>query len=141
MGEQLAGDLGYFRSGGIAGFRDQLTVASDGVAVLQRGGKEVLRCQVKPAPLAQLAQLQAVTSKSIPSPSVGPRSMPPARADMMTVGVIVEGTRVPSTSLASSPTEWRTLFEKMSSLFEDAVALSPGATAKPSTSASMCDPI
>ncbi len=141
VGDQLAGEVGYFRSGGIAGFRDQLTVSTDGVAVLHRQGKEIVRCQVKPAPLTQLAQLQAVAAKSIPSASSGPRKMQPAQADMMTVGLVVGGTRVPSSLLASSPAEWRTLFDQMSTLFEDAVALSPGATPAPHTSASMCDPI
>lgn len=141
VGEQLASDVGYFRSGGIAGFRDQLTVSTDGVAVLQRHGNEIVRCKVKPAPLAQLAQLQAATAKSIPSPSDGPRRMPPSHADMMTVGLVVDGTRVPSSLLGSMSTEWRQLFEQMSTLFEDAVALSPGVTPTPNTSASMCDPI
>ena len=143
VGEQLAGELGYFRSGGIAGFSDQLTVSRDGVAVLQRHGKEIVRCKVKPAPLAQLAQLQAVAATTIPSPSKGPRSVPPSHADMMTVGLVIDGTRVPSSLLGSSPSEWRQLFEQMSTLFEDAVALSPGRTPTPSpnASASMCDPI
>jgi len=141
VGERLAGEVGYFRSGGIAGFTDQLMVSTDGVAVLQRHGNEIVRCQVKPAPLAQLAQLQAVAVKSIPSPSAGPRKMPPSHADMMTVGLVVDGTRIPSGLLGSSPSEWRQLFEQMSTLFEDAVALSPGATPTPNTSASMCDPI
>jgi hypothetical protein len=141
VGEQLAGEVGYFRAGGIAGFNDQLTVSTDGVAVLSRHAKEVVRCKVKPAPLAQLAQLQAVAAKSVPSPSAGPRKMPAAHPDMMTVGVVVDGTRVPSTQLNSSPPEWRTLFEQMSNLFEDTIALSPGQTASPKTSASMCDPI
>lgn len=140
MGEQLAGEVGYFRSGGIAGFTDQLMVSTDGVAVLQRRGKEIVRCQVKPAPLTTLAQLQAVAVKSIPSPSAAPRRMPPS-ADMMTVGLVVDGTRIPSGLLESSPTEWRQLFEQMSTLFDDAVALSPGATPTPNTSARMCDPI
>jgi len=143
VGEQLAGEVGYFRSGGIAGFSDQLTVSTDGVAVLQRHGKEIVRCKVKPAPLAQLAQLQAVATKTIPSPSKGPRSTPPSYPDMMTVGLVIDGTRVPSSLLGSSPSEWRQLFEQMSTLFEDAVALSPGRTPTPSpnASASMCDPI
>lgn len=141
VGERLAGEVGYFRSGGIAGFTDQLMVSTDGVAVLQRHGKEIVRCQVKPAPLAELAQLQSATVKTIPSPSSRPMRMPPSRADMMTVGLIVEGTRVPSSLLGSSPAEWRQLFEQMSTLFEDAVALSPGVSPSPNTSASMCDPI
>jgi hypothetical protein len=141
VGDELAGDLGYFRAGGIAGFADQLTVSKDGVAVLQRHGKEVVRCKVKPAPLAQLARLQSVAVKSVPSPTAGPRNMPPAHADMMTVGLVVAGTRVPSKSLSSTPPEWQQLFEQMSTLFEETVALGPGATATPNASASMCDPI
>lgn len=141
VGEQLTGAIGYFRSGGVAGFTDQLTVSTDGVAVLQRHGNEIVRCKVKPAPLAQLAQLQAVVATTIPSPSKGPRSMPPSRPDMMTVGLVVDGTRVPSTMLGSSPMQWRQLFEQMSALFQDAVALSPGQTPAPKTSGSMCDPI
>jgi len=141
VGDQLAGDVGYFRAGGIAGFQDQLMVSTDGVAVLERHGKEIVRCKVKPAPLAELAQLQAATAKTMPSRSGRPMTMPPAHADMMTVGLIVGGTRVPSGLLASSPAEWRQLFERMSALFEDAVALSPGVSPPPNTSASMCDPI
>lgn len=141
VGDQLAGNVGYFRSGGIAGFRDQLTVSTDGVALLERHGNEIVRCKVKPAPLAELARLQAATAKMIPSPSSRPMRMPPSHADMMTVGLIVEGTRVPSSLLGSSPAEWRQLFEQMSTLFEDTVALSPGASPSPNTSASMCDPI
>jgi hypothetical protein len=140
VGDQLADDVGYFRSGGIAGFSDQLTVSPDGIAVLQRHGAEIVRCKVKPEPLSQLAQLQAVAATTIPSPSSGPRRMPPSHADMMTVGLVINGTRVPSSQLGPSPSG-RQLFERMSSLFEDAVALSPGSTPSPNTSASMCDPI
>jgi len=140
VGSELGGPLGYFRAGGIAGFMDELMVSTDGVAVLQRHGKEVLRCKVKSAPLAQLAQLQAVAVKSIPSASSRPVKSPP-HADMMTVGVIVNGVRVPSSEFASSTIQWTELFKTMSSLFEDAVALSPGATPSPNTTASLCDPI
>ena len=141
VGEQLAGAIGYFRSGGVAGFTDQLTVSTDGVAVLQRHGNEIVRCKVKPAPLAQLAQLQAVVATTIPSPSKGPRSVPRSHPDMMTVGLVIDRTRVPSSLLGSSPPEWRQLFERMSTLFQDAVALSPGQTPAPKASGSMCDPI
>lgn len=137
----MAGEVGYFRSGGIAGFTDQLMVSTDGVAVLQRHGREIVRCQVKPGPLAELAQLQAATVRTIPSPGTGPRHVPRSHPDMMTVGLIVEGTRVPSSLLASSPAQWRQLLEQMSTLFADAVALSPGVSPSPNTSASMCDPI
>jgi hypothetical protein len=141
VGDQLAGEVGYFRSGGIAGFSDQLTVSTDGIAVLQRHGNEIVRCKVRPAPLAQLAHLQAAAATTVPSPGKGPRSMPPSHPDMMTVGLVVDGTRVPSTMLGSSPLEWRQLFEQMSALFQDAVALSPGQTPTPKTSGSMCEPI
>ena len=137
--QALTGELGYFRSGGIAGFRDQLIVSPDGTAVLERAGSEVARCKVKPEPLGHLAQLQSVAVKSVPKPGDQPQKMPPAHADRMTVGLVLGGTRIPSTAMDSTPPEWDQLMKVMSTLFSETVAFaSSGPSMEPN---SMCEPI
>lgn len=61
------------RTGGFAGFDDQILVAADGVATVSSRGKETVRCKLDPTlltPLAAAAQQVDWASLTMVKPSV-----------------------------------------------------------------------
>jgi len=135
----LSTELGYFRSGGIAGFADVLTVATDGTAVVRRRGDTVAQCRVKPTPLGHLSDLAATATPSLPSlRRKGPTKVPPAMPDAMTTGLVVGGARYPIGTLESVPDDVRSLYRTMGDLFSQTLTFAgPGTHA----ATEWCEPI
>jgi hypothetical protein len=114
------------RTGGIAGFNDNLTVKEDGTATLVSRGKRPLTCKVEPATFEKLTQaLQSVDTSSIPAAK--PTRTPPI-ADEIYLTLIVGGETIRYQNLGESAPAWKPLFEAMQKILSSAFALQNGTT-------------
>jgi hypothetical protein len=141
--QTLTSDISYYRSGGIAGFHDRLRLSPDGVATLERGGKTVVRCRVRPAPLHQIAQSAAAARAATPPATPGHGKLTPKNPapDRITITVTVGDHTSTGAAIDNGDNQaWQSLYQTMGKLFAQTLALQPGNTAK-APQPPMCDKI
>lgn len=109
------------RTGGFAGFNDNLTVKDDGTATLVSRGKKPLTCTVEPKTFDELsAAMQAVGTAAAPG---GKPSKTPPIADEIYLTLVVGDQTVRYQDLGDAASTWKPVFDAMNKILGAAFAL------------------
>jgi len=126
------------RTGGIAGFHDELTVGTDGKATLKSRGKKPITCTVNPKLRAQIAATADTASREAPprSKSQGKKGLPTATPDALYLQLVIGGEEIRLDDLRESDQAYRDLFRLMNDVMVSVTALRSGQSATPGSACS-----
>lgn len=128
-GDIPEGAVVLHRTGGVAGFSDELTVYPDGTAELttMRGNDDPVTCTVDPDIMQRITtRAQSLNAEPSTDPDFKPKTNPDAMYTHLSYG----DTTVAYEELAEDEKQWRQLFDSMSKILGSATALRSG-TASP----------
>jgi hypothetical protein len=126
---QMSMPLTLKRTGGIAGFNDNLTVNADGTATLTSRGRKPLTCTVAAETFGKLNQaIQTVDTASVP---VGKPGKTPPIADEIYLTLIVGDKAIRYQNLGDAADTWKPVFDVMNQILSSAFALQNKTNADP----------
>ncbi|MBM7785983.1 hypothetical protein [Tenggerimyces flavus] len=109
------------RTGGFAGFNDNLTVKADGTATLVSRGNKPLTCTVEAKTFEKLnTAMQAMGTVAAPG---GKPSKTPPIADEIYLTLIVGDQTIRYQSLGDAASTWKPVFDVMNQILGSAFAL------------------
>ena len=126
---QMSMPLTLKRTGGIAGFNDNLTVNADGTATLTSRGRKPLTCTVAAETFSKLNQaIQTVDAASVPAAKA---SKTPPIADEIYLTLIVGEKTIRYQNLGDARATWQPIFDAMNQILSSAFALQNKTNADP----------
>jgi hypothetical protein len=126
--EPMAVTITLRRTGGIAGFMDDLTVEPDGTATLKSRGKDPITCTVKPTVRSKLEAAATATANE-PAPrseSKTKKDLKTSTPDLLHLVLVVGDEEVRFSDLGPGAKAYRELFTLMSNVMSSAAAIQSG---------------
>ncbi len=125
------------RSGGIAGFRDELTVGSDGTTTLKSRGHEPFTCTVNPKMRSKIETASASADKApAPRSKQGKKRLKTANPDTLYLTLTLGDQEVRFEDLGESDQAYREIFRLMNDVMTSAAAIRGGKTVAPDSACS-----